>query len=414
MQLTSARTLISAVLLSALPPLTAMADAPYSLDLAIDRQRLYPGQSALLTVTLTHPAESLPGALAYPRLAAAEGVSVAEFATPGHSVADRNGRTVSRLEFRAGLTAVTPGSHLIGPAQIRAEQRQPAAGGSFFGETSTVPVTITSAPLTLTVLPLPTEGRPADFSGAVGTFSITTSVTPHRVEPGDPLTVTTVISGSGDLAGTVCPQVSAKGFRGYPPVARRADGRLECRQTVLPPHGATEVPPLAFSFFDSDTSRYRTVTSAAAPFSTVSAPAPPTAPLTRAAAPDSAQPPGGSRSSSSILLPGILFCAAALCACALLRRRRTHNGAPPHPETVTAGEYMQAAAQALSDGDGDRFHLCAFRAAQQLLAAAPAGDRRREVLTELIDRCDAVRYGRRQSSPEEMRNLLDRLRRCAP
>lgn len=49
------------------------------------------------------------------------------------------------------------------------------------------------------VLPLPVTGRPADFSGAVGTFDMRSEVTPATTTAGDPLTLKLTVSGAGNF-----------------------------------------------------------------------------------------------------------------------------------------------------------------------------------------------------------------------
>ncbi len=60
-------------------------------------------------------------------------------------------------------------------------------------------VTITSPTSELTVLPLPTEGRPKDFSGAVGDFQVSSDLSPARAAAGDPVTLRLRVSGSGNF-----------------------------------------------------------------------------------------------------------------------------------------------------------------------------------------------------------------------
>lgn len=60
-------------------------------------------------------------------------------------------------------------------------------------------ITITSPSFKLNVLPLPTEGQPKDFSGAIGTFQVSSDVSSLHVAVGDPLTVRLHISGVGNF-----------------------------------------------------------------------------------------------------------------------------------------------------------------------------------------------------------------------
>jgi hypothetical protein len=64
-----------------------------------------------------------------------------------------------------------------------------AAFQNFFGTSTQRDVTVSSAPETFTVLPLPDEGRPADFSGAVGKFAISADLSQDKAGEGDPVTL---------------------------------------------------------------------------------------------------------------------------------------------------------------------------------------------------------------------------------
>ena len=60
-------------------------------------------------------------------------------------------------------------------------------------------VALSAEPETLTVLPLPKENVPANFNGAVGSFSMSVTAGPTNVAAGDPVTVKVQISGRGAL-----------------------------------------------------------------------------------------------------------------------------------------------------------------------------------------------------------------------
>lgn len=55
---------------------------------------------------------------------------------------------------------------------------------------------VPSEPLKLRIKPLPSEGKPANFSGNVGQYGIQTSATPTEVKVGTPITLTIEIKGS--------------------------------------------------------------------------------------------------------------------------------------------------------------------------------------------------------------------------
>src|SRR5262249_33671404 len=136
----------------------------------------------------------------------------------------------------------------------------------FFGEESR-PIQLSSDPATLTVLPLPAEGRPDDFSGAVGTFAFAVTAQPHELAVGDPGTVESVVQGAGALGGiSPPPSPASDAFRVYPvqtkPPAKGENGRT-FEQVVIPLRdGTIALPRLRFSFFDPTARAYRSLEAA--------------------------------------------------------------------------------------------------------------------------------------------------------
>jgi len=129
-------------------------------------------------------------------------------------------------------------------------------------------ITITSPSSKLKVLALPTEGQPKDFSGAVGTFRVSSDVSPARVAVGDPLTLRLHISGAGNFD-----RVDATMFdhldqwKTYPAkssfthsdeVGYRGEKVFEQSLIAARP-GEQTIPGLEFSYFNPNTRHYERV-----------------------------------------------------------------------------------------------------------------------------------------------------------
>jgi hypothetical protein len=145
---------------------------------------------------------------------------------------------------------------------------------NFFGATVTKNITVTSPETAMQVLPLPAEGRPADFSGAVGSFKISTDISSAINTAGDPLTLRLHVNGSGNFDRVESNMLTGDGqWRTYQPKATfnqadstgyRGEKVFEQPLVAMQP-GQQTIPSLAFSFFDPGTRRYETVRSAALP-----------------------------------------------------------------------------------------------------------------------------------------------------
>ncbi len=258
---------------SAAPEPAAAGDGssePLRLTLAVDRPRVYLHERVPVDVTLYVGAVSARD-LQYPALPA-DGLSVEEFGQPARSAEVIDGQRYEVLRFRTTVTPLKTGSLSLGPARTSLSVvRRPQ---NFFF-TQRQPVELSSNAATLEVLPLPKAGRPASFTGAVGTFSLDVEASPTQVRVGDPITVRITLRGDGNLAQLQPPAYGAdQGFKIYDAqLTDSSDDTTRVFEQVVIAETAesTVLPPLQFSFFDPAAEQYRTVASAAIPL-TVEAP----------------------------------------------------------------------------------------------------------------------------------------------
>lgn len=126
-------------------------------------------------------------------------------------------------------------------------------------------VTIASPASELKVLSLPAQGRPNDFSGAIGDFQVSSDTTATRVTAGDPLTLRLHISGVGNFD-----RVDSSMFahldhwKTYPAkssfTARDASGnkgeKVFEQPLIAALPGEQSIPALEFSYFNPNTQQY--------------------------------------------------------------------------------------------------------------------------------------------------------------
>lgn len=119
-------------------------------------------------------------------------------------------------------------------------------------------IRLTTEPADWNILDLPRANRPPSFSGAVGTFEVESRLSARDVKAGDPLTFTLEVRGEGNFERMQAPPVpEVEGWRIYPPRARMEEGDVPYRgvktfEYIFTPIHETvsEVPPVAFSWFD--------------------------------------------------------------------------------------------------------------------------------------------------------------------
>ncbi|MGO9932075.1 MAG: BatD family protein [Steroidobacteraceae bacterium] len=142
---------------------------------------------------------------------------------------------------------------------------------NFFGPTVPKDINAASPALQLTVLALPTEGRPADFHGAVGTFKIASDISPAAAEAGEPLTLRMHVTGAGNFDRVDSAMLDhLDNWKTYPPKSSFSPGDANGRKgektfeqpLIASKSGAQILPGLAFSYFDPTARRYETARSA--------------------------------------------------------------------------------------------------------------------------------------------------------
>ena len=139
-------------------------------------------------------------------------------------------------------------------------------GGSGYVE---VKKEITAPGITITVDPLP--AHPTGFSGGVGTFTLTAQLDKNEVKANDPVTMRVIVSGTGNLKLIKQPVVNLpKDFDKYDAkitdktklTTSGMEGSMIYDILMVPRHqGKYEVPPVEFTYFDTQTNSYKTLRS---------------------------------------------------------------------------------------------------------------------------------------------------------
>ncbi len=138
-------------------------------------------------------------------------------------------------------------------------------GGSNYVE---VKKSIVTPKIAINVKSLPS--RPADFSGGVGNFSVTSSINSKDVKTNDAITIKLVISGTGNLQLINTPNVKfPENFDVYDPKIDNSKLRLTkeglsgnkvIEYLAIPRDpGTFTIPATTFSFFDPKTKTYKTL-----------------------------------------------------------------------------------------------------------------------------------------------------------
>ncbi|MCU0663964.1 MAG: BatD family protein [Myxococcota bacterium] len=168
------------------------------------------------------------------------------------------------IQRRIAVFPVEPGKLTIAaPVAEYTVQR------GFFSEPKTI--RRSGTPLTLEVSPLPKEGQPKGFFPVnVGRFSFEASIDREVVKVGEPVTVSMVVKGEGNIRNVALPTLSeVTGFKSYNPefeaeVQIEGDkvqgSRTSKTLLIAKEPGQFTIPSLSFSTYDPQSGKYDTIT----------------------------------------------------------------------------------------------------------------------------------------------------------
>lgn len=130
-------------------------------------------------------------------------------------------------------------------------------------------VTMKSVDQEIEVRPLPTEGRPAGFTGAVGQFKFDRVEIPTTWRTGEPQQISARLSGSGNFALMKAPELTpVESWKTYPgkdeftPGDQASfSGSKNFQFSAVPRKGGAQEAALKFSYFDPAAESYKTLTS---------------------------------------------------------------------------------------------------------------------------------------------------------
>lgn len=174
-----------------------------------------------------------------------------------------------------------PGDIVVGDARadflLEVGRRAPSMNDFFpFGSQAVTERRFSSASsLTIHVEPLPTAGRPADFSGLVGSYNISATVDAKDVSVGDPINLTVAVTGPYPLslvpALDLARQSSLKKNFRVPrePILAQTNSGAAIFPAMIRARSAkvTQVDPISLNFFDPKMGEYRTIQTGAIPIS---------------------------------------------------------------------------------------------------------------------------------------------------
>ena len=149
----------------------------------------------------------------------------------------------------------------------------PGSRRDLFGRrvTTRVNKTISAGNRSINVRPLPVEGKPDNFTGAVGKFTFTVTSNKNELDANESLELSTKVSGNGNLKLFQLPKAKLpSSLEVYEPirddnirtVRTGMTGSIAETYIVVPQFkGSYPIRPLSFSYFDPRTETYKSISS---------------------------------------------------------------------------------------------------------------------------------------------------------
>ncbi len=262
-------------------------------ELIVPQKTAYVGEIVPVQIRMGFDPRVRPRLIEPPEITG-QGFTAQKLQESGQNSETINGRPYDVVTYKTAIAAARAGKFEVGPVKAKAQVLVPRPRSAprsrsrspfdlfelddpfsdpFFsnpfaqiGERREIE--IKSEPVALEVKPLPPKAPPS-FSGAIGNFTMTTDAKPKSVQVGDPITVTTAISGRGNFDRVNAPVVEdERGWHKYPPSSKfKQDDEVgisgtKTFETVLSPNEKKQsLPLLAFSYFDPVKEQYVTVRS---------------------------------------------------------------------------------------------------------------------------------------------------------
>lgn len=290
-------------------------------ELIVPKKSAYVGEVVPVQIRLGFEPRSRPRLLDGPEITA-QGFTAQKLQQSGERMETVDGRTYTVVAFKTAIAAARPGKFEIGPVKARVQVSVPRKPSSQsrqrspldlfnmddpfsspffddpFGQMSERrEVEVKSEATSFEVKALP-PNAPPQFSGAIGTFTMANEAKPKTLQVGDPITVTSTITGRGNFDRVNAPVLEdERGWHKYPPSSKFSQdddvgisGAKTFETVISPNEKKPSVPPFIFAYFDPAKEDYVTLRSDAVPIAVEGGAPPPVAAASQPPPPASKAP----------------------------------------------------------------------------------------------------------------------------
>lgn len=153
--------------------------------------------------------------------------------------------------------------------RIKDNNRPRSIFDQFFGGFKDINYKISSNKIVIESMPLPNNGKPKDFTGAIGKFNISSQIDKDSLEANDAINFKVTYSGTGNIKFVQAPKINfPPDFEVYDPKASEKvnvnasgiSGNKTFEYLIIPRHeGKFTIPAINFSYFDITSKSYKTL-----------------------------------------------------------------------------------------------------------------------------------------------------------
>lgn len=240
----------------------------------VDKKQLFVGEQVTITYKLLRRLDYQT--MEVDKLPVFKGFLSEEMEIPNHQsegVTEYRGQRFYYQSFRkVALFAAQSGPQTIDPLSVRGvvliPEKDPFFGTTIFQSSTPQMVLIKSNALQIDVLPLPTQNQPENFSGAVGQFDASRTISSNNIAQGQSATMSIDIRGWGNLKAISPLKVelgnSVEGFEpeitDNPKKNGESYGGIRTFNYAVVPQktGNIIIPPYEFVYFDPQEKTYIT------------------------------------------------------------------------------------------------------------------------------------------------------------
>ncbi len=257
------------------------------MKLVLPKKEAYVGEAltAQLQLYLSSRVQNIGGfqVTAFP----AEGFNVGKMVEGQHRQARIGDTIYTMIPLSYALTAIKAGNYTVGPVSasvvldVTSGTRRRDPFFEQFGmrdpferfntERQQVPLATDAQPIALLAVPL--QNAPTNYTGAVGSYTMSVTAGPTNLTEGDPITIKVQISGRGAIESLVLPELAWPNFKTLSqetkvetPDQLGLQGTKTFERIVTPEKAEVKaIPPVSFSFFDPEAKMFRTLSQGSFP-----------------------------------------------------------------------------------------------------------------------------------------------------